>query len=199
MPTHQRQGEPEARTLAGFTPRLQTALVQPGVLDADRQPEAGASGAPHPRRIGAPEAAEHQLLLARPQADAVVAHRDGDGVLVGRHADAHRLALGVVDGVGDEVAQDAFDAARIDLGDDGLVGHVDDQLDAGVLGEMADVVERALDRRAEILRFDRQLGDTRVVAGDLQQIGEQRLEPVQLVDHQLGGPRNAGSSSSLWS
>ena len=65
-------------------------------------------------------------------------------------------------------------------------GHVDDQLDGGVVGEVTDVAQRALHDGAQIDGFDRQLGDAGVVAGDLQQVVEQRLEPVELVDHQLG-------------
>ena len=144
----QRQREPEAGALAGLAPRLQPALVQPGVLDADRQAEPGAAGAAHPRRVGAPEPAEHQLLLAGPQPDAVVADGDRDGVFVDGHPDPHRLALGVVDGVGDQVAQDALHPARVDLGDDRRrAGAAARSARPASLGEVADVVQRASARR----------------------------------------------------
>ena len=172
MAADQRQREPEAGALARFTPRFEPTLVQPRVLDADGQPQAGAAGAAHAGRVGAPEPAEHQFLLAGAQPDAVVADGDGHGVVVGGHPDAHRLAFGVVDGVGDEVAQDPFDAARVDLGDDPLGWHVDDQLDAGVLGEVADVVEGALDGGAQVDGFNGQFGDAGVVAGYLEQVTE---------------------------
>ena len=186
MAADQRQGEAEAGALAGLAPRLQPALVQPGVLDADRQAEAGAAGAADPRRVGAPEPAEHQLLLAGPQPDAVVADGDGHGVLVDAHPDPHRFALGVVDGVGDQVAQDALHPAGVDLGDDLLVRHVDDEVDLGVAREVADVVQRALHGVAQVDRLDGQLRDARVVAGDLQQVVEQQFEAVEFTDHQLG-------------
>ena len=188
MPTHQRQSEPEAGAVAGLAPSFQPALVQPRVFDADRQAEPGSTGAPHPRRVRPPEPAEHQLLLARPQPDAVVADGDRDGVFVVAHPDPHRLVLGVVDRVRDQVAQNPLDPAGIDLGDDVLVRHVDDHLDPRVLGQMTDIAQRAVDGGPQIDCLDRQFGDTRVVAGDFQQVAEQRLEPVELVDHQLGGP-----------
>ena len=56
----------------------------------------------------------------------MVADGDRDGVLIGSHLDQHRFVFGVIDGVGDEVSQDAFDATRIHLGDDRFVGHVDE-------------------------------------------------------------------------
>ena len=62
----------------------------------------------------------------------------------------------------------------------------------GVLGQVPDVAQRAVHRGPQIDCLDRQFGDTGVVAGDFQQIAEQRLEPVQLVDHQLGGPLQRG-------
>ena len=161
--------------------------MQAGVLDADRQAESGTSGAAHPRRVGPPEPAEHQLLLAGAQADAEVANRDRDGVLVGTHPDLYRLVFGVVDGVGDQIAQDAFDTAGVDLGDDRFPGHLDLQLDAGLGGEVADVSQRFVDRQPQVYCLHRQFGDTGVVAGDLQQVVEQCLEPVQLTDEQLGG------------
>ena len=153
---HQRQGQPETGALARLTPRLQAALVQPGVLDADGQPQPGAPGAAHPRRIGAPEPAEHQFLLAGTQPDTVIADGDGDGVLVGGHPDLHRLVLGMIDGVGDEVAQDALDSAGINLGDDRMIGHVDLQVDTGFVGQMPHVAQRLVDRRSQVDRLDRQ-------------------------------------------
>ena len=58
--------------------------------------------------------------------------------------------FGVIDGVGDQVAQDAFDAARVDLGDDRFLGHVDEQFDAAVGGEVTDIAQRPVDRGAQV-------------------------------------------------
>ena len=49
--------------------------------------------------------------------DPVVAHGDRDGVLVAGQRDLDRAALAVLEGVDDEVAQDALDPAGVDLGD----------------------------------------------------------------------------------
>src|SRR5690606_30081888 len=126
-----------------------------------------AAGASPPRGIRPPEAAEHQLLLTGTQADTVVADGHRDGVLVGGHPDAHRFVLGVVDGVGDEVAQDPLHPAGVDLGDDVVGGQVDDQLHTGLFGEVTDVVQGALDDGPQVDGVDGQFGDAGVVAGDL--------------------------------
>ncbi len=80
------------------------------------RPEAGAAAGAGPGRVGAPEAVEDHRRLPRPEADAVVAHRDRGRVVVAGHQQADVAALGVVDGVGDEVAHDPLDPARVRLG-----------------------------------------------------------------------------------
>ena len=58
--------------------------------------------------------------------------------------------LGVVDGVGDEVAQDAFDATLVDFGDHRFGGQVDDEVAARVLPpRIEEVVEVAPAEGAE--------------------------------------------------
>src|SRR6202012_1720543 len=73
---NQRQRQPEAGALSGVAPGLETTLVQARVPNADRQPQPCPTRLAHPRGVRAPKPAEDQLLLARPQPDAVVA--DGD-------------------------------------------------------------------------------------------------------------------------
>ena len=111
-----RQRQPERGALPDLAPCLQPPAVQAGVLDGDREPQPAAAAAPGARLLGAPEPVEHQARLAGAQPDAVVAHQHGDGPLVGAEHHADGLALAVVDRVGHEVAHDALDTARVDLG-----------------------------------------------------------------------------------
>ena len=180
----QREREAEDGALVDLAPGLQPAAVQAGVLQADRQPEAGAPAAPLAGRVGAPEPVEHEPGLARLEPDAVVAHHDRERALVGGQAHLDGPALAVVDGVGEQVAQDALDAARVDLGED-LVAEVEQQRGAGGLDEVPHGLGRPPHDRADVDLLEAQLGHPGVEAADLQQVGEQRLEAVELGDQQL--------------
>ena len=120
MTANQRNGQSEARSLAGLAPCVETPLVQPGVLDADRKTEPGATRPTEPRRIRPPEAVEHQLFFTGAQPDALVAHRDRNGVAVGAHGERDGFAFAMVDGVREQIAQNTFHTTRVDLGDDGF-------------------------------------------------------------------------------
>lgn len=100
--------------------------------------------------------------------------------------------FGVVDGIGNQIAQDPFYPTRIDLRDHLLGGQIHQQLDTGLLGQVAHIAERVVDRCAQVDRLNRQLGHPGVMPRDLQQVVEQRLESVQLANHQLGGPPQRG-------
>ena len=118
-----------------LAPRLEPAVVQPGVLERDRQAQARAPGRARPRGVRAPEAGEDVGGLPRPQADAVVLDDDGDGIRPDGDVDVDRPALAVLDGVDDEVAQDALDPALVDLGLGGSVGGVHGDDAPPALGE----------------------------------------------------------------
>lgn len=76
----------------------------------------------------------------------------------------------MIDGVGQEISQDAFDAARIHIGHDGLVGHVHDQFGAGFAGEMANRGNRRSSAHTHVELFGREFRDAGVVAGDLEEV-----------------------------
>ncbi|SHW84601.1 Uncharacterised protein [Mycobacteroides abscessus subsp. abscessus] len=96
--------------------------------------------------------------------------------------------LAVVDGIGHQIAQDAFHATGIHLGDDLFVGHV--ELDGGIqlVGQVLNRGHHRFDSVAQIHLLYRQFSHAGVVSRDFQQVGEQRFESIELVDHQLGGP-----------
>ena len=185
-----RQRQPELRAAARLAPCLQPAAVQPRVLQGDGQPEARTAGGTRACRVGPPEAAEHPRRLTGLEPDAVVAHRD-------RHRPARRgeldddvLALAVLHGVDDEVAQHPLHAPGIRLGDDGLlVAHAPRMLCALALGERLGPADDPPHDLPEVYRLGLQRRGARVEAADLQQVREQRLEAVQLVGEQLGRPR----------
>ena len=100
----------------------------------------------------------------------LVADDEGEGIVVGAKAKQNRLSLTVVDGVGEKISQDAFDAARIDVCHDGLVRHVHDQLGAGFAGEMANRGNGRSRTHTDVELFGGEFRDTGVVAADLEEV-----------------------------
>ena len=197
VPRWRGQGEPELGALAGPPPGLQPAAVQVGVLERDRQPEAGAAARAGARRVGPPEPVEHHRRLPRAEPDAVVAHRDGGGLAVGVDEDLDVARLGVVDGVGDQVAHDALHAAYVGLGDAGHAGVVHDDARVPLGSEGRGHVGHAVgdvDQVDVVGLEDRGAG---VEAADLEQVGEQGLEAVELLLQQLGGAAGDGVEEGL--
>src|SRR5690606_8477910 len=130
-----RQGEPEGRPLPRPAPRVERAGVQPRVLQGDRQPQPGAAGGAGAGRVTAPEPVEDPPRLLRCHAGAVVTYEDGDRGLVDPDGDLDRSALTVLDRVHQEVAHDALDAARVDVGVARAAGPGDGDGRPGALGE----------------------------------------------------------------
>jgi hypothetical protein len=73
------QCQAEGGALAGFTPGLQPPLVEPSVLQGDRQSQTGASGGPGARGVGSPEPVEDEGGLPRAQTHTVVSDRHRNG------------------------------------------------------------------------------------------------------------------------
>ncbi len=163
--------------------------MQPRVLQGDGKPQPRTAGGARTCRVGPPEAAEDPGRLARLEAHAVVAHRDGDRAAGRGELDDDVVALAVLDGVDDEVAQHALHAPCVRLGDDGLLIAGDAYPRALALGERFGPAHDPPYDLPEIYRLRLQRRRARVESADLQQVGEQRLEPVQLVGEQLGRPR----------
>ena len=144
-------------------------------------------------RVGPPEPVEHHRRLAGRQPDAVVAHRDRDGLLVAGDPDGHHdgaVALAVLDRVGDQVAHDPLDPAYVDLGQHGVVRRLDlepRRRAARPAARVASTTRRATSTQVDVLGLEH--GGARVEPADLQQVGEQRLEAVELGLQQLGRAR----------
>ena len=123
----------------------------------------------------------------------MVPHGQRRGVLVCRHPHLDVVAAAgsdrcVVDRVGDQVAHDALDPSYVGLGDARPVGdhpHLDAALERERLGR-ADHPVGDVDQ-VDVLQVEHRRA--RVEPTDLQQVGEQGLEPVELALQQLGGPR----------
>ena len=192
LPGDPGHGEPEHRALAMLAPGLQPAVVQPGVLQSDGQAEPGPAGGPGAGRVGPPEPVEHELRLGRPEAAAMVPDGDRDRVPVPGHGDHHVPSLTVLDRVVQQVAQDPLDAAPVHLGQARLGGQPEIDPGAAPRGELLGVGRGPPDQVADVRRLGVQGGRVGVVPADLQQVGEQRLEPLQLALEQLRGPRRSG-------
>ncbi len=162
--------------------------MQPRVLQGDGQPQARTAGGTRACRVGPPEAAEDAGRLTGLEPDAVVAHRHRDRPARRGELDDDVLALAVLDGVDDEVAQHPLHPPGVRLGDDGLLGAHDPDLRALALGQRFGPADHPAHDHAQIDRLGLQGRRARVEAADLQQVREQRLEPVQLVGEQLGRP-----------
>ena len=100
-----------------------------------------------------------------------------------------RPPLAVLDRVAEEVAHDAAHAARVHL--DRRVPAGSDQAHVGavLVGELVHRADDVLGEMRETRRLELELHRSRVVAADLEQVGQQRLEPLHLRVQQLGGPR----------
>ena len=106
----------------------------------------------------------------------------------GAHDDVDRAALAVLDGIDHEVAQDALDAPRVDLGNCRLArGLVDGDLAPPGIGDRGRRVDDPVDDGEEVDGVLLEHRRTRVVAADLEQVGEQLLEAVELVVEELRG------------
>lgn len=88
-------------------------------------------------------------------------------------------------GVGEEVPQDPFDSAWIDVGDDRIVWHVDYQFGTGFTGEVANSGHRGARTHPDVELLGRQFRNAGVVPGNLEQIGQQTFESVEFGDKQF--------------
>ena len=177
---------------AGSPPGLQPAAVQVGVLERDRQPEPGAAGGAGPGRVGAPEPVEDQRCLAgrsptpwsrTPTATAVSSlptrRRPGDPRRARSRwppgcAGCARPGAGRPRRCRPPVGLDA--PARMPV-----------LRRRAVRGRRP---PRRDGHRGRSARLER--GGAGVEPADLEQVGQQRLEAVELVVQQLGGAGRGG-------
>ena len=113
-------------------------------------------------------------------------HRDAVGAA--GDADLDRAALTVLDGVDDQVAQHPLEPHVVHLGDDpadGQHGHGA----APPFGQRPGPFDDPLDDRHDVEPLSVEGGRSRVVPADLEQLGEQFLEPAELGLQQLGRAR----------
>ncbi len=161
--------------------------MQVRVLERDRQAQPGAARGAGARRVGPPEAIEDVLHLLLRHADAVVPHDDRDRAVVLRDGHLDRALLGVLDGVDHEVAQDALDPARVEVGRGVGVGQPHGDPDVLGLRERGGLLHHGHDQVAQVTALGVEHGCTGVEPADLQQVRQERLEPVDLAEEQLGG------------
>ena len=139
------------------------------IFPGDGQPQTSAAGMAFAGGVGTPEAIKHQVFLPRLQPHAVVDDGDGHGVVSSSKGHFHRVAFAVVDGVGDEVAHDAFDAAGVHHHRHGLVRFVEGYLHVEFFGEVLHLAPCGVDAGPDVDAVFREVGHAGVVAGDFQQ------------------------------
>ena len=94
----------------------------------------------------------------------------------------------VVDRVGHQVADDPLDASYVGLRQARVAGCAYDDPDVPLLGERAGRVDDPVGDVDEVDVVELEDRGTGVEPADLEQVGQQRLEAVQLDLQQLGGP-----------
>lgn len=184
---HERQGEPETGAFARFAPRFEPALVQACVLDADGQAESGATGA---ARDGSDrqESVELEFLFAWPQADAIVADGDRDGVAVDRMVRVTGLCSPWSMALASRLLRIRSTRRGSISARTGSAGRSRASSSTGVIGEVADGVASAPSMgMAMSMPFGGQFGHAGVVAGDLEQFGEQGFESVEFFVEEFDG------------
>ena len=180
-----RDAEEEGRAHADLARAHEAAAVKHGVLARDGQTEARAAGLAHPGGVGSPESIEDVGGLLLGQAYPPVGDLDGDGALAADHQDPHGLALGVLEGVDDEVADDSLDPPRLDLGLR-VSARLDDDLHPVGFGERLLGLDDGVGDLPQIRLGARQRHRSGVVAGNLEKVGEHDVEVDELVVLQFG-------------
>ena len=193
-----RQRQPELRAAARLAPGLQPAAVQPRVLQRDGQPQTGAAGGPGPGRVGPPEAVEDHGRLARPEPDAVVAHRDRDRAASPARAVTTTSRPSPCSTALTTRLRRMRSTRRASTSATTGCSVADHQHRCPCARPAArPPSDHPPDHLAQVDGLGLQRGGAGVEAADLQQVGEQRLEPVQLALQQFRGPaRSTGSKSS---
>ena len=154
--------------------------MQRGVFEGDRQAKPGAAGDPLAGRVRAPEPVEDPLHGRGGHAHPVVPDRDRNRILVAVHPDDDRFAFTVIDRVAQQIVQDATDATAVDVRLEIAARCHHAKRRTLRLGQGGDALDRVLDEVDEVGRLCLHVDGARVVSAHLQQIGEQRLEPLNL-------------------
>ena len=140
----------------------------------DRQPQAQPLVPVAVRALDLVELLEDAGPMLLRDADAGVAHLEDDAARAAARADQHPARIGVADGVGHEVAQDALEEHRVGA-HDGARGD-EAQREALLLGRRGEVVGEAVEERLQRHGPQARLDRARVQPGDVEHLAEQRLE-----------------------
>ena len=162
--------------------------MQRRILEGDGQPEPGPAEGALPRRVRPPEPVEDARQITRTHPDPIVAHGDCDCAGVAVDGDDDGIALAVLDRIAEQVAQDAADAAGIHLRIEVSARCDHPQLGSAPGRHRSHGVDDILDQAHQVGGLQFELDGARVVAADLQQVGQQHLEAHHLGVQQFGRP-----------
>ena len=156
------------------------------VFRRNREAEAGSTGRTCARGVRPVEAIKDVVRNLLGHAHSTVADAAGDIGLGRCERNRHGRAVGVLDRIDDEVADDAFDAALVNLGGDAGGGDDLDR-DTLALGKIGARLDDPRDDGTQVAVFCVQQGPRRVVARDLEQIREHLFHAFGLVVQELSG------------
>src|SRR5690606_1618807 len=145
---HEGEDDLEGGALAQRALHANGAAV--GLDDLPRDPQAQAEAAVVAGGDGALETAEDAFLVRGGDADAVVLDDDVGGFAILEDLDDDRLALAVLDGVGEEVVDDLVDSKRVPVADDRAVDSAELELAARFLQRDLVPVDHVRDHRGEV-------------------------------------------------
>ncbi len=166
--------EPERRATArkgGERDRVAEEIAQ---SPHDRQPQAQPLVPVPVRALDLVELLEDAGPVLLRDADAGVAHLQDDAARAAARADQHPAGIGVADGVGHEVAQDALEEHRVGAHDD--AGGDEAQREPLLLGRRGEVVGEAVEERLQRHGPRARIDRARVQPRDVEHLAEQRLQ-----------------------
>ncbi len=158
-----RHDQGKGATGARLAPHLDLSAEQIGQFAGDRQAQTGATVTAVGGAVGLAECLEDRRLLLLGDADAGVAHGEGQQVVVARFdAQRHRAFLGELEGIGQQVLDDLLQALAIaEQAGRQVIGKLHAELQGFLHGQRQEQILHAVDQAGE----DGQLGMHLELAG----------------------------------
>ena len=161
------------------------------VFGRDREAEAGAAGRACARSIRPEEAVEHVVCDLLGHSHSAIAYSAGNVAPGRRECNRDGGAVSMFDRIDDKVADDALDAAFVDLGGHAYGGD-DFDADSLALCEIPTPLDDAADDGSQVAVLCVEQRARSVVARDLEQVCEHLFHALGLIVQQLGGAACVG-------
>ena len=182
---HQRQGQPETRTTALNTPRLNGAAVQAHIFGSDRQAQARTAQGTFPGSIGTPETVKYLRRLFIAQTNTMVTDGDAQRRLAGGNIYVNGLRLAVLNSVKQQVAEHTFNTHPVHIHHNLLLTSVNIKFSARAFKVWQGLLKHIHQNTHKVMRIDIRQGATGIKPGNFEQVSQQILEPSHLIMQQL--------------